>query len=140
MAKPKDTTSRAADASKSATSKIKKVSPNGKWKDFFKLRGKLENGESFSVLAKSETAWRKGDEVEILERDQYGVKKMKKPGQGGGFGGGGKGAPREPESVKWPSFSVAYAKDLAVAGKIPIENIPEVSQMLFDTMKKLEKQ
>lgn len=41
----------------------------------------------------------------------YRIKPAAKRGFGGGFGG----APREPESAKYPSFAMAYAKDVVVA-------------------------
>lgn len=94
----------------------------------------LENGESGQVSSKAPDRWKVGDEVEYSVKDgQYGKKmSLKKPdAQPHKYRGGGN------ESSKYPSFAVAYAKDLVVAGKVELKDLEPTAKRILDILNTL---
>lgn len=89
---------------------------------FYRQDVTLDDGTTGQVNAKTEGKWKVGDEVEIKSKKetQYGTRlSLQKPQQGGGYSGGYSG------SKKKPAFSVSWAKNLFVAGKIQMQDIEE---------------
>lgn len=99
----------------------------------------MDNGDKGEevIAAKENYEPKIGDEWKYdLEKGQYGPKiKRPKEGKSGGKGGG---SPRGPEPFKVSSMSIAYAKDLVVAGKIEVKETTAYAQKFYDWIKERE--
>ena len=109
--------------------KVVSVAASGQmWKEFHIINGALDNGVTGTALAKSEVPWYTvGTDVEFTQNANGGLKISKV----GGFdspasGGGGD----KSEAI---SRAVAFkaAIELAVAGKISLENVQEWTTKLL---------
>lgn len=90
----------------------------------------LENGESGQVSSKTPDRWKVGDEVEYtIKAGQYGNKMSLKKPDSSRYGGN--------ESSKYPSFAVAYAKDLVVAGKVELKDLEPTAKRIMDILNTL---
>jgi hypothetical protein len=121
------------------TSKIKSSKFTREWgegqsKTFFHDI-ELENGDSGSIGAKEKNSdkLRPGSDLTYtIESGQYGNKiKAVSAGGGGGFGGGRKGPEPKTQII---GFAMSYTKDLIVADKAKLEQLPALFEKIYNLM------
>lgn len=99
---------------------------NGKvW--YYKLA--MDNGEVGEIGKKKPDFFKVGDSLTYtIESGQYG-NKFKAVQNGNGFSGGGKSFVKANEADKYPSFALAYAKDIVVAynDRVPPEQAADAT-------------
>lgn len=124
------------------TAKITRTTFKQEWKgtngSVFYHDIELDNGDKGSVGAKEQmpTKLNPGQSItytiEIGDRGNK-IKAVQEQKQGGAFfGGGGKKGP-DPK-VQIVGFAMAYTKDLVVAGKVDIKQLPEIFEKIHALM------
>lgn len=96
----------------------------------------LDNGDKGSIGAKQKNPDKlkvNSELIYTIESGQYGnkIKAIAAPG-GGGFTGGGKKGP-DPK-VQIVGFAMAYTKDLVVADKVKIDQLPTIFEKIHGLM------
>lgn len=97
----------------------------------------------YNSKAKDQTFFKKGAEAEFTEESQTSKDGKKylmiKPFRANAGGQSNFGKALKREQSKYSGFSTSYAKDLVIAGKITLEELPEYSTVLFNLMVELDK-
>lgn len=96
----------------------------------------------YSSKSKEQTFFKKGEDAEFTEEEKtndrgkfYTVKPVRES-----FGNNSSyGKALKREQSKYSGFSTSYAKDLVIAGKIPLEELMDYSAVLFNHMVDLDK-
>ena len=126
--------------------KIDKVTPLGPFEGKYgTLYGyKVQYGDRtafYNSKSENQTKFVEGQQAEFEEIPMTGKKgpyiKIKPSNPNAPRSRFGKRA--QVEQARYSGFAVSYAKDLAVAGLIPVEEIRELSTVLFEHMVNLDK-
>lgn len=97
----------------------------------------LDNGDKGSIGAKEQNPAKLNPGQELtytIETGQHGnkIKAVAPAGGGGGFSGGGRRGPEPKTQII--GFAMSYTKDLVVAGKITMDQMPSIFQSIYKLM------
>lgn len=101
----------------------------------------MDNGDSGFYTSKSEdqNKFVVGVEIEYLIEEKIGktgrtYHKITLPQADQGFQKGGMGRPPQDPRVQMISFSMSYCKDLIVAGKVELKDLPSMFDIIYNEM------
>jgi hypothetical protein len=104
----------------------------------------FDNGDNgfFTSKKEDQSSFIQGQEATYLIEEKEGKAgkkycKINLPQTGKPFAGGKPGFVAADPRIQMISFSTSYAKDLVVAGKIKMEDLPKASEDIFKNMIKL---
>lgn len=119
--------------------KITRTTFKNEWKgdkgSVFYHEIELDNGDKGEIGAKEQlpSKLNPGEELTYtIEAGKYGNKIKAVAPTGGGFAGGGRKGPEPKTQII--GFAMSYSKDLIVAGKVDIKQLPETFERIYQLM------